>query len=62
MVRSRHRRSGVAARVTRGHRRHGRMPRAGYNYYPGAVPVMVVTVADTAGKGRHQDSDYDCNY
>jgi len=52
----------VAARVTRGRRRHRRMPRAGYNYYPGAVPVMVVTVADTAGKGRHQDSDYDCNY
>jgi len=52
--------SAVAIMVARWRRGHGRMPRAGYNYYLAAVPGMVAPVADTAGKGYYQDSKYDC--
>jgi len=53
-------RSGVAIRATRGCRRQGRMLRAGYDYYATAVPGMMVPVADAAGKGDYQDSEYYC--
>ena len=39
-----------------------RTPGAGYNYYAAAGPGMVAPVADTAGKGDYQDSDYYCHY
>ena len=47
-------------RVTRGCRRHGRVPRAGYDYYAAALPGIVASVADTAGKGYYQDSEDYC--
>jgi len=50
--------SGVAVRAM-WWRRHWRTPRAGYNYYPPAVPGMVAPVGDTAGKvDYHNSEDY----
>ena len=50
----------AAIRATRGRRGLGWMPRAGYNYYAAVRPGMVAAVADTAGKGDYQDSEYYC--
>jgi hypothetical protein len=50
----------VTTRITRVCRGKRRMVRAGYNHYISAVPGMMVPVADTAGKGHYQDSDYNC--
>ena len=50
----------AAVRATRRWRRYVRTPGAGYDYYPSAVPGMVATVADTAGKGDYQDSEDYC--
>ena len=55
-------RSTVISRITRVCRRYWPVLRAGYNYNLPAVPRMMASIADTAGKGRYHNSDYYCNY
>ena len=50
----------AAVRAARGRRGLGRMLRAGYNYNAAALPGTMAPVADTAGKGYYQDSEYYC--
>ena len=55
-------RSTAASRITRIRRRYWPVLRAGYNYNLPAVPGMMASIADTAGKGHYHNSCYCCNY